>query len=278
MKAGIIAGFAALQLLAGCDTDENTMTANTLTYPTAERGAAVDDYRGTAVADPYRWMEDLDSTPVKQWVDAQNALAGPYLEAIPSRQPIIDRMTALWNYERYDTPFKEGGHYFYSRNDGLQNHDVLYVTDSLDAPARVLLDPNALSEDGTVSVSQTVPDPSGALLAYSVSDGGSDWRQWRVRNIDTGEDLPDLLVHTKFTGVSWSRDGSGFFYSRYPLGESGQADDGKPVSIYYHEIGAPQSDDREVYALPNHDTWNPYGTVTEDGRYLVITVWDGYFT
>lgn len=266
---------AAGLLLTACDNGEIGMQTSDIEYPATPRGETVDDYHGTKVADPYRWMEDLDSSDVKAWVQAQNAIAEPWLASIPERDAIIKRMTKIWDYERYTTPYKEGGRYFYKRNDGLQDHYVLYVTDKMDAEGRVLLDPNTFSEDGTVSLSQAVPSPNGELLAYSISDGGSDWRQWRVRNVATGEDLPDMLMHTKFTGVSWSRDSSGFFYSRYPLGADGTADDSKPVSIYYHAIGTPQEDDAQIYAL-DHPTRNPYGTVTEDGKYLVITVWDGY--
>lgn len=262
-------------LVAGCDNSEMNMTTSDIAYPPTPRGETVDNYHGTKVADPYRWMEDLDSPDVQAWVQAQNTVAEPWLAGIPARENIIERLTEIWDYERFATPFKEGGRYFYKRNDGLQDHYVLYVTESLDAEGRVLLDPNTFSEDGTVSLSQAIPSPDGELLAYSISDGGSDWRQWRVRNVATGEDLPDMIMHTKFTGVSWSRDSSGFFYSRYPLNETGAADDSKPVGIYYHAIGTQQEEDSDIYAL-NHETRNPYGTVTEDGKYLVVTVWDGY--
>lgn len=266
---------AAGLLLAACDNDEIGMQASDIEYPPTPRSETVDTYHGTKVADPYRWMEELDSPDVKAWVQAQNAIAEPWLAGIPERDAIIKRMTDTWDYERYTTPYKEGDRYFYKRNDGLQNHYVLHVTKSLNTEGRVLLDPNTFSEDGTVSLSQAVPSPNGELLAYSISDGGSDWRQWRVRNVETGDDLPDMIMHTKFSGVSWSRDSSGFFYSRYPMGAHGTADDSKPVGIHYHTIGTPQEDDAQIYAL-DHPTRNPYGTVTEDGRYLVITVWDGY--
>lgn len=248
-----------------------------LKYPETRRGDVVEDYHGTPVKDPYRWLENMDSDEVSSWVEAQNAVATPYIAAIPERQRIIDRMTALWNYERYSVPFKEGGRYFYSRNDGLQNHDVMYVTDDVTTPGRVLLDPNGFSEDGTVALSFAIPSPDGKYIAYAVSDGGSDWRQWRVRDIETGNDLPDLLLHTKFTGVSWSRDSSGFYYSRYPIADNGKSDDGKAVEVWYHTVGTSQDEDRHIYALPDHPRWNPYARVSEDGRYLVITVWDGYF-
>ena len=266
-------GLAALLAITGC---ENGMKSETLQYPESRRTEVADVYHGTRVADPYRWMEDLDSVETGNWVAAQNELSQPWIEAIPARAAIIKRLTELWNYERYSVPFKEGGRYFYKRNDGLQNHAVLYVADALTAPARVLLDPNTLSEDGTIALSSAIPSRDGRLLAYSVSDGGSDWTQWRVRDIDSGEDLADLLLHTKFTGVSWSRDSSGFYYSRYPLNANGKADDSKAVSIHFHEVGTSQADDVLVYALPEHERWNPYATVTEDGRFLVITIWEGY--
>ncbi len=267
-------GLIGLLALAGC---ENGMKDETFQYPESRQVDVTDDYHGTTVADPWRWLEDMESPEVKAWVSAQNALAEPYLEAIPERQAIIERLTALWNYERYSVPFKEGGRYFYRRNDGLQNHAVLYVTDAPDAQARVLLDPNSFSEDGTIALSSAVPSPDGKFLAYSVSDGGSDWNQWRVRNVDSGEDLPDLLLHTKFSGASWARDAGGFYYSRYPLDANGKANDSKAVSVYFHALGTPQADDVLVYSLPEHERWNPYATATEDGRFLVITVWDGYF-
>lgn len=266
--------FAILSLTA-CDNNGSTMNNTTPDYPPSVRDETVDDYHGKKVADPWRWMEDLDSPEVKRWVAAQNAVSEPWLAAIQEREAIIKRMTDLWNYERYTTPFKIGGRYFYKRNDGLQDHHVLYVADSPGKTGRILLDPNTFSKDGTVSLSQAVPSPDGKLLAYSISDGGSDWKQWRIRDIETGEDLPDMLVHTKFTDVSWSRDSSGFYYSRYPIGGNGKADDGRPVSVYYHAIGTTQDKDAEIYAL-DHPTRNPYGTVSEDGRFLVITVWDGY--
>lgn len=265
-------------LLAACDTQGvSKPQAEAMNYPETPRHEVIDDYHGTPVADPYRWMEEMDSPEVRRWIEAQNALSQPYLAAIPARERIIERMTVLWNYERYSAPFKEGDNYFYYRNDGLQNHSVLYVSDAPDAEGRVLLDPNTLSEDGTVSVSSVIPSRDGRYIAYSVSDGGSDWRHWRVRSVETGEDLPDMIMHTKFTGVSWLPDGSGFYYSRYPFGDSGRADDSKAVEVYFHAIGTPQENDELVYALPEHPTWNPYAAVTEDGRFLVITVWEGYF-
>jgi prolyl oligopeptidase len=270
-----------LVLLAGCERGPGSGGAPIahakLDYPATRTVDRTDDYHGTSVADPYRWLEDLDAPEVKAWVDAQNAVAEPYLAAIPRRKEIIDRLTALWNYERYTVPIEEGGKYFFRRNDGLQNQDVLYVMDAWGAEPRVLIDPNAFSKDGTVALSSVTPSPDGKLVAYSVSDGGSDWKTWRVRDAATGEDLEDELRYTKFTDVSWSRDSKGFYYSRYPLGPGPEyaADDQKPVAIWHHRLGTSQIDDRKVYDLA-HATRNPYGYVTEDGKYLVVTIFDGY--
>jgi prolyl oligopeptidase len=215
---------------------------------------------------------------VKAWVEAQNALAQPYLEAIPARKGLIERLTTLWNYERYQVPFEEGGRYFFRKNDGLQNQDVLYVMDRWGGEPRVLIDPNGFSKDGTVALGQVVPSPDGKLLAYSIQDGGTDWRTWKVLDVASGADTADFIQHTKFTGVSWSRDSKGFYYSRYPLAPgAAKADDQKPVTVWYHRLGAKQDEDRLVYDL-GHPTRSPYANVTEDGRYLVLGIFDGYQT
>ena len=247
-----------------------------LDYPEAKQVDQVDDYHGVQVADPYRWLEELDGEEIKAWVEAQNKLSRPYLEKIPPRTAIKDRLTQLWNYERFGIPFKEGGKYFYTKNDGLQNQSVLYVAASLDAEPRVLIDPNLLRKDATVSLRRYTVSPNGEAIAYALSDGGSDWTTWKVRNIETGADLADELHYTKFTGVSWSRGGKGFYYSRYPEGENGKGDGSKSVSIYYHRVGTDQSRDRQVYVIPDHPRHDPYGAVTEDGRYLVINVREGF--
>ena len=245
-------------------------------YPPSKRVEQIDTYYGTAVRDPYRWLENLNSEETKTWVTAQNELSKPFLEHISSREAIKQRLTELWNYELYGVPFKEGGNYFYRHNDGKQNQSVLLVAASLEAEPRVLIDPNAFREDATISLRRFAVSPTGTHIAYGVSDGGSDWTIWRVRNIETGEDLRDEVHDTKFTQVSWSRDGKGFFYSRYPKAANGKGDDAKAVSIYYHQLATNQADDREIYSIPEHPRQNPYGTVTEDGRYLVIDLNDGF--
>jgi prolyl oligopeptidase len=253
-------------------------SAQSPTCPATRKVAHADDYHGTTVADPYRWLEALDAPAVKAWVEAQNACARPFLEAIPARKRLIERLTTLWNYERYQVPLEEGGRYFFRKNDGLQSQDVLYVMDQWGAEPRVLIDPNGFSKDGTVALDQVVPSPDGRYAAYSVQDGGSDWRSWKVREVARGNDVQDLLQHTKFTSVSWSRDSKGFYYSRYPVAPGAdKADDQKPVTVWYHRLGTTQADDRLVYDL-HHPTRSPYASVTEDGRYLVIDVSDGYET
>jgi prolyl oligopeptidase len=257
-------------------------------YPDAPRGPQVDTYFGQSVPDPWRWLETLDAPAVRQWVSAQNRVSQPYLEAIPAREPIRARMTQLWNYERWGAslqggnswvvPVRKGGRYFYLKSDGLQDQAILYVADRIDGPAKVLLDPNQFSADRTVALADFEVGPGGRHVAYATSDGGSDWKTWRIRDVATGRDLPEELGLTKFTPVAWTADGRGFHYSRYPAGADGRGDDTKQVSIWYHELGTPQTADRFVYAISDHPTRNPYPHATEDGRYLVIEVSDGYAT
>jgi prolyl oligopeptidase len=247
-----------------------------LTYPETRRTDHTDDYFGTTVADPYRWMEDLEQPEVAAWVEAQNQIAAPFLGSLPGHGDIQSRLTELWNYERFGVPFKEGGLYFFTGNDGLQDQDVLYVTESLDAEPRVLIDPNGFSEDATIALADYSVSPDGRFIAYATSDGGTDWNTWQVRDVSSGEDLGEAVRFTKFTGASWLPDGRGFFYSRYPEGPDGQGDDQAQVEIYFHSVGTDQTEDEPVYSLEDSDTRNPYGTVTEDGRYLVINVSEGY--
>ena len=197
-----------LPLLAACSAD-STRQADTppaFAYPPATRIAQVDNYHGTRVEDPYRWLEQVDDTQTRQWITAENALAQPYLEGIPARETIKKRLTELWNHERYSLPVHRGDRYFYTRNDGLQNQSVLYVADGLHGQPRVLLDPNTLSKDATIALAEIVPSPDGKILAYSLSDGGSDWRTWHFRDVATGTDLPDVLRFIKFAQPGWTSD------------------------------------------------------------------------
>jgi len=245
-------------------------------YPEARRVDHTDDYFGTSVADPYRWMEELESDDVVSWVEAQNAIAAPFLEGVPGHENIKERLTSLWNYERFGVPWKDGGLYFFTRNDGLQDQDVVYVAESLNADARVLLDPNRFSEDATIALAGMSVSPDGRYLAYATSDGGTDWNSWRVREIATGEDLADTVGFTKFTSASWLPDGRGFFSSRHPAGPDGEGDGQAQVRIYFHTTGTAQEADELVYAVEDSESRNPYGTVTEDGRYLIIGLTEGY--
>ena len=254
----------------------DTKTANTkLVYPVVSKSNQVDDYHGTKVADPYRGFENLNAASTKRWVEAQNALSQPFLESIPAREKFKARMTELWNYERYDVPVKAGSRYFYLRNDGQQNQSVLYVADSLHGEARVLLDPNAMSKDATVALGEFVPSPDGKFIAYSISDGGTDWRLWHFREVATGKDLPDVLRHIKFREPEWTADSRAVYYARYPQTSTGAGDDTKQMSVYRHRLGAPVNEDRHIYSITDHPTRYPYPYVSDDGRYLVHYVYDG---
>jgi len=244
-------------------------------YPDAARGDVVDDYHGTQVADPYRWLEDPDSAESRGWIEAENALTHGYIDAVPQRAAIQDRLHALWNYERFGVPFHQHGRYFWKRNDGLQNQSVLYVADGLDAEPRVLLDPNAWSEDGTVALSSYGVSEDARFIAYGRSDGGSDWVTWSFKDIDTGADLPDTLTWTKFSGVSWAHDGSGVFYSRYPTPTQELQDVNEDNKLYFHAMGTDQADDLLVYEDPEHPRRSFSGSVTRDGSLLVITDSEG---
>ena len=245
----------------------------------------VDIYHGQPVPDPYRWLEDLDSEQTRAWIEAQNHLTFNYLQQIPARQRIRERLTQLWNYEKYSQPFKEGGLYFYFKNDGLQNQSVLYTQESLEGQARVLLDPNTFSEDGTVALAgiaisrarDSGAEHAGRYLAYGLSRSGSDWQEWKVRDIETGEDLPDHLRWVKFSGASWTLDGQGFFYSRYDEPAPGSEYESANYfqKLYYHRLGTSQSEDVLVYHRPDQKEWGFAGGVTEDGNYLIISVWRG---
>jgi prolyl oligopeptidase len=264
--------------------DDSPGAAGVLRYPAAERGPTVDVLHGIEVADPYRWMEQ-DSPELAAWVAAENAVAEPYLNAIPARESLRKRLTALWDYEQYGyawmddksrMPVKKGGRYFYVEKSGSQNQGVLYWAPSLDAGPRVLVDPNTLSADATASLADFAISPDGRFVAWAVSDGGTDWDNWRVREVETGRDLPDLIGDTKFTGVSWLPDASAFYYSRYPKGADGKGDDQQQVSVYRHRLGTAQPEDERVYTVTDNPRHNPYGTVTEDGRWLVLTVTHGF--
>jgi prolyl oligopeptidase len=251
--------------------------ATPLSYPVAKKVDQTDDYHGTRVADPYRWLEDANSAETKAWVDAENQVTQSWLAQIPQREAIRQRLTQLWNYERYSVPYKEGGRYFFSRNDGLQNQSVLYTMKSLQDTPRLLLDPNTLAADGTVALAGTAVSPDGKLLAYSTAASGSDWNEIRVRDVDTGRDLEDHIQWVKFSSTAWTHDGKGFFYSRYdaPKEATKLADVNYFQKLYFHKLGTPQSADVLVYDRPDEKEWGFGGATTDDGRYLLITATKG---
>ncbi len=254
-----------------------TPQAQTLSYPATRTVEQVDTYHGTRVADPYRWLEDDNSAETKAWVQAQNAVTEKFFAGIPQRLPTRQLYTSLYNYERFGVPFEEGGRYFWTRNDGLQQQSVLYTATALNAKPTVALDPNTLSKDGTVALTGVVPSRDGKLLAYGVAKAGSDWQAWRVRDLATGQDLPDLIDWVKFSSATWTPDGKGFFYGRYEAPKPGEALSGVNLfqKLYYHRLGTPQSADVLVIDNPREGKWGFGASVSDDGRMLMITVSNG---
>ena len=248
-----------------------------ITYPKSATVDQVDDYFGTKVADPFRWLEDANSAETKAWIEAQNKVTFSFLEAIPERSRIKARLTELWDYERFGVPSKEGSYYVYSRNDGLQNQSVVYIAERLDGTAHVLLDPNKLSDDGTVALSGAAFSEDGKYIAYATSASGSDWMEWRIRATATKKDLADHIKWSKFSGAAWLKDGSGFFYSRFAEPKQGEAYQGinKNQKVYFHSVGTPQEKDQLVYERPDQPDWGLTGEVTDDGKYLLIYQTEG---
>jgi prolyl oligopeptidase len=248
-----------------------------LVYPKAKTVDQVDDYHGTKVADPYRWLEDTDAADTHDWVEAENKLTFSYLDQIPYRKAIREQLTKLWNYERFTAPQQQGGRYFYQHNNGLQNQNVLLVGESLNAEPRVLLDPNTLSSDGTVALAGTAISDDGKLMAYGTATSGSDWTEWHVRDVDTSKDLPDVIKWVKFSGASWTKDGKGFFYSRYDEPKEGTEMRGTNYfqKLYYHKLGTAQAEDKLIYERPDNKEMLFGGSVTDDGHYLIIHVSQG---
>ena len=248
-------------------------------YPRTPRHDTTDIYHGKKVADPYQWLEEdpRNSMAVADWIRAQNEVTLSYLQQIPRRETIRERLTELWNYQRFSSPFKVAGRYYFFKNDGLQNQSVIYTVASLDGEPSMVLDPNSWSEDGTVALTGLSFSDDGRYMAYSRSTAGSDWQEWSLRDMSTGKDLPDHLNWTKFTGATWTLDGKGFFYSRFDAPEEGQKFQAlnKSQKLYYHRVGSSQEDDVLVYHRPDQPEWGFASTVSEDGRYLVIAVWKG---
>ena len=246
-----------------------------MNYPETKTVEQTDDYHGVTVHDPYRWLEQPASThDVRAWIEAQNALTESYLTDIPGRDAIKTRLTELWNYPKLSAPFSKGGRYFQFRNSGLQNQDVLFVMDAPTAEGRVLLDPNTLSDDGTVSLRMLSVSPDGRHLAYATSESGSDWQTWFVRDIETGQDLPDTLPWSKFSGATWLPDGSSFFYKRYPKPEEGDAftEKNEAPELLLHTLGTPVDEDPLIYSRPDRPEWSFYPIVSDDDRYLILHI------
>ncbi|MFT3737862.1 MAG: prolyl oligopeptidase family serine peptidase [Breznakibacter sp.] len=243
-----------------------------LIYPVTAKVDTVDVYFGTQVADPYRWLEDDQSNETKAWVVAQNKLTDSVLSAIPYRVAINERLTKIWNFERMGIPFKKGGYYFFSKNNGLQNQSVVYIQKDLSATPEVILDPNTLSEKGTVALSGFSVSKDGKYFGYSLASAGSDWNEFFVKEISTDKMLDDHIKWVKFSGMEWHKDG--FFYSRFPAPEKGDQLKGenKHNKVYYHRLGTSQEEDVLVYEDPSHPDWMYNVSLTDDEKYLVITV------
>ena len=254
---------------------QHTAMPTVSSYPETKTVAQQDNYHGTTVSDPYRWLEE-ESEEVNAWVEAQNELARPYLAELPSKALYKERLTALWDYEKYSTPYMVNDKLFYTYNDGLQNQYVLYMADGLNGKPEVLIDPNTLSDDGTVSMASTELSPKASYLAYMLSDGGTDWKTIHIRETSNKSDLTDVIKGVKFSNVAWLPDESGFFYSRYPENDAGEFDDSQTVSIYFHAIGTAQNEDAKVFSFDGKPTWNPYPLVIQDGETLLISVFEGY--
>ena len=245
-------------------------------YPQTKKVDQKDTYAGNVVvADPYRWLETdvRESDDVRAWVEAENKVTSGYLGSLPYRDAIRKRLAGMYNYEKYTIPYKKGGHYYFRKNNGLQNQSVLYVQNSLNDTPRVLIDPNTWSKDGTVALTNYKASDDGRYLAYGVAEAGSDWVTWHLMEVESGKALPDELRWIKFNAPAWTNDSHGFFYSRYPQPKGAALQSlNKNEQVYYHVAGKPQSNDTLVYERREQPEWSFSSDVTEDGRYLVITV------
>jgi prolyl oligopeptidase len=276
---------ALIVALTACATQEKTMTesvssakvaapAERARYPSYAKTDVVEAYGDVRVPDPYRGLEELDSPATREWIDAQNIATQKVISTLPAHQYFKERMRALWNFERYTVPFKEGGRWFYSRNDGQQNQSVLYTLKNLNAERVTLLDPNSLSKDGTTAINALSVSPDGKYLAYAISEAGSDWQTWKVREIETGKDLADEIPWSKFSGANWLYDSSGFYYGRFgkPVGVNALKQANKGQQVMLHKLGKPVEDDAIVFEQPDAPENMADISVTDDGRYLVNTI------
>lgn len=267
----------SLGLNPGARADDAPAARTPSPYPPAPRGDVIDTYHGTAVPDPYRWLEELDSPATRAWIEAENRVTDAYLAAVPSKGAIQARLTKLWNYAKYSPPIEQGGRYFYRYNSGLQNQPVLYVTTSLSTPATPLIDPNTLSKEGTTALQSAIPSKDGTRLAYALAEAGSDWITWKVRDVATGQDTSDVVRWSKFSEAAWTPDGSGFFYGRFPEPQPGA--DLKAANfhqkVYFHKLGTPQDADQLVWKDDAHQDWRADARVSDDSRYLILTLGKG---
>jgi len=256
---------------------QNTAAQTQFKYPAAPASNQVDDYNGVKVADPYRPLENPDSPESRAWIEVENKITFDFLKTIPERDGIKKRLTEIWDYERFGVPFKEDGRYFFSKNAGLQNQNVIYTTTNFSETPRELLDPNVLAKDGTIALGGLDVTNDARLMAYGLATAGSDWQQWKVRDVETGKDRQDLLDWVKFSNASWKKDGSGFFYSRYdkPDEKNKLRSQVYNHKLFFHQLGTPQSHDKLIYERPDQKEWLFNAEVSDDGRYLVITVQRG---
>jgi prolyl oligopeptidase len=267
----------ALLLATACQPVKKESSNERLVYPVTKKVGQVDTYHGQEIADPYRWLEDIDSPETTAWIKAQNDVTTGYLEKIPGRDRIAARATEIWNFNRWGVPSREGKQWFWFKNDGLQNQSVLYIGDKPESEGRVLLDPNSLSTDGTIALKDTAFSADGKYMAYGLSSGGSDWEEWRVLDVAKGQPTEDVLKWVKFSEVDWSRDGKGFWYSRYdePQGENALKAKNEFQKLYFHKLGTPQADDELVYERKDQPDYSFGADATEDGRYLLVFIGQG---
>lgn len=250
--------------------------AQKFNYPPVRVDNVVDDYFGTKVPDPYRWLEDPDSPETQAWVEAENKLTYGFINSIPAREKIKARLTQLWNYPRYSVPYKKGGRYFFSKNDGLQNQSVLYMQESLEGEPVTVIDPNTFSPDGTVALTAQAYSENGKLLAYGISRSGSDQQEIKILNIDTGKEYDEVLKWCRFSSIAWRHDNQGFYYDRYP--DSGTVAEEDRINynrVYWHKLGTPQSTDVLIYERPEEKELGFSPFISDDGKYLLLYVWHG---
>ena len=269
-RQGIALGLALW--LSGCSVTGPHATAPA--YPESRRAGQVDEYFGEKVADPYRWMEQLGAAELDAWIDAQNAFSAAFIRALPDYEGIRARLDELWRTEQLTTPLAHGGKYFFEYNDGTATLRRLMTADGLEGDWRVVLDPATLSEDGTTLLVRWNVSRDARHVAWAAAVGGSDWTTWRIRDVATGDDLPEVLEGTKFTAAAWRHDNTGFYYARYPKNAAGAWDDRQQAEIWFHALGTPQSEDVHVYSVTDHPTRTPFALMSSDGRHLVLSIYE----